>query len=282
MKTAYSFVVLRYVHDVAIGEFINVGVVLYAPKANYIGGLCNTRYGRVSKMFGDIDGDYFKGLMRYIETRFEELGNRLRNELPLVEIPGDILQIAKNILPSDDSSLQWSEAGGGQTENPAKTLEDLFERIVARYEVRAQRTSREDGDVWRVFKKEFEARHVLSQLQPKRIIARDYDYEFEHAWKNNNWHVYEPVSFDLMEADSILDKANRWLGRIMTLRDSTDKFKLHMLLGEPLLEKHRASFLKAENILNKMPGEKEFIREHDAEKFSEALAAEILSHDAQG
>ena len=33
MKTAYSFVVLRYVHDVMIGEFVNIGVTLYAPDA---------------------------------------------------------------------------------------------------------------------------------------------------------------------------------------------------------------------------------------------------------
>lgn len=279
MKTAYSFVVLRYVHDVMAGEFINVGVALYAPGAKYIGGLCNTRYGRVTRMFGDIDGEYFRGLMRYIEVRFEELGDRLLNELPFYKAPADILQIAKDILPPDDSSLQWSEAGGGQTEDPARTLDELFERMVARYEVRIQRAGREDGDVWRVFKKELENRHVLSRLQPKRIIARDYDYEFEHGWKNENWHVYEPVSFDLLETDSILDKANRWLGRITTLRDSPDKFKLHMLLGEPSLEKHRPSFLKAENILNKIPGEKVLVREHEAEKFSESLATEILSHE---
>jgi len=282
MKTAYSFVVLRYVHDVVTGEFINVGVALYAPETKYIGGLCNTRYGRVSKMFGDIDGDYFRGLMRHIETRFEEFGDRLRKELPIFEVPTNITQIAKNILPLDDSSLQWSEAGGGQTENPVRTLEDLFERMVVRYEMRLQRPSREDGDVWRVFKKELEKHHVLSRLQQKRIITRDYDYEFEHAWKNENWHVYEPVSFDLLETDSILDKANRWLGRITILRDSPDKFKLYMLLGEPSLEKHRTSFVKAENILNKIPGEKEFVREHEAERFSEALATEISLHSQRG
>src|ERR1035437_10476238 len=139
MKTAYSFVVLRYVHDVVTGEFINIGVALYAPGAKYLGGLCNTRSGRVSRMFGEVDGDYFRGLMRYIETRFKELGDNLRNELPLHGVPADILQIAKGILPPDDSSLQWSEAGGGQTENPAKTLEDMFARMVERYEGRTQR-----------------------------------------------------------------------------------------------------------------------------------------------
>lgn len=279
MKTAYSFVVLRYVHDVMTGEFVNVGVALYAPEARYAGGLCNTRYGRVARMFGEVDGDYFRGLMRYIEAQFEELGYRLRNELPMFEKPADILEIAKSILPPDDSSLQWSEPGGGQTEDPAKTLEDIFERMVARYEGRVPHHARDDADVWRVFKKEFETRKVLSRLRPKRISTENYDYEFEHAWENQNWHVIEPVSFDLQEADSILDKANRWLGRATTLRDSSDTFKLHLLLGEPSLEKHRSTFIRAENILNKIPGDKEFVREHDASKFSEDLAREMLSHD---
>ncbi|MDD5676571.1 MAG: DUF3037 domain-containing protein [Kiritimatiellae bacterium] len=278
MKTAYSFVILRYMHDVVTGEFVNIGVALYAPGAKFLGGLCNTRYGRVGKMFGEIDGDYFRGLMRYIEARFEELGDKLCNELPLNGMPSDILQIAKGILPQDDSSLQWSEAGGGQTENPAKTLEDLFVMMVERYEGRAQRPTREDGDVWRVFKKELETRHVLARLQSKRIIAQNYDYEFEHSWKNKRWHVYEPVSFDLLEADSILDKANRWLGRVMTLQDSPDKFKLHILLGEPSLEKLQPAYAKAENILNNMPGEKEFVKEREAESFSIALADEMAAH----
>lgn len=31
MKTNYSTIILRYVHDVVTGEFANIGVVLYAP-----------------------------------------------------------------------------------------------------------------------------------------------------------------------------------------------------------------------------------------------------------
>ena len=36
MIIAYSFVTLRYVHDVVTGEFANVGVVLYAPDARLL------------------------------------------------------------------------------------------------------------------------------------------------------------------------------------------------------------------------------------------------------
>jgi hypothetical protein len=171
--------------------------------------------------------------------------------------------------------------GGGYTEDPAKTLEELYVRIVERYEERQQRSRREDDDVWKVFKRELETRHVLRHLHPKRIITRDYDYEFQHSWKNQNWHVYEPLSFDLLEPDSILDKANRWLGRIVTLRDSPEEFRPYLLLGEPSLDRLQPVFTKAENILNKMPGEKVLIREREATEFSETLAREIAAHEEQ-
>jgi hypothetical protein len=281
VKTAYSFILLRYVHDVMTGEFANVGVALYAPGTKFIGGLCNTRYTRLTNMFGktEFDGEYFRGLMRYIEARFEELGHALRNELPLNGMPSDIMEIARSILPPDDSSLQWSEPGGGQTDDPGKTLEALYERMVARYENKQSRSSRDDGEVWRVFKKEFDTHHVSSRLRPKRITAPDDDYEFEHAWKNANWRLYEPLSFDLLDAESISGKANRWLGRMTNLSEAPEKFVLHVLLGEPSIEKMRPAYTKAENILNKMPVEKVFVREHEAVAFSKTLAAEMKEHD---
>lgn len=281
MKRSYSFVTLRYVHDIVSGEFINVGVALYAPGTQYIGAQCNTRYGRMSKMFLDVDGEYFRGLMRYIETRFEEMGNRLRKELSLYGTPADIVEIARKVLPPDDSSLQWSEAGGGYTENPEKTLEELFVRLVKHYEERQEQSGRADEDIWKVFKKELEPRQLLAHLHPKQISTPNYEYEFERSWQNEKCHVYEPLSFDLLGADSLLDKANRWVGRITTLRDSPDKFKLHLLLGEPSLDHLKPVFIKAENILNKIPGEKELIRESEAKQFSEALAVEIKAHAEQ-
>jgi hypothetical protein len=46
---------LRYVHDVASGEFANVGVVLYSPEARFTGALCRDTHGRISKMFPDMN-----------------------------------------------------------------------------------------------------------------------------------------------------------------------------------------------------------------------------------
>jgi hypothetical protein len=151
---------------------------------------------------------------------------------------------------------------------------------VEKYEQRAQLPSRQDDDVWKVFRKELESKQVLSRMQPKRIIAKDYDHEFDHAWRNGTWNLYQPVSMDLLDSDSILDKANRWLGRATNLKDSADQFHLWMLIGEPRIEKLRPAYTKALNILNKMPVQKDFITEQEANKFSSELATEMAKHPA--
>lgn len=199
--------------------------------------------------------------MRFIQARFEEQSDKLRQSvLSFVDTPQSVMEIARSILPPDDSSLQWSEAGGGITDDPSTTLEGLYDRMVQRCEERAKLPSRDDDEVWRPFKKELESRHVLAHLRPKRIVAKDDDYEFQHARENNLWHLYEPMSFDLLQAYSIVDKANRWLGRTINLKESPERFKLYLLLGEPRDERLMSAFVKAKNILNKIPVDKDFRR----------------------
>jgi hypothetical protein len=279
MKTTFTYTVLRYVHDIATGEFVNMGVALYAPEAKYISASCSPRYGRLSKMFLDVNGDHLRSVLRYIQARFEEQAARFNSELPLAGKPKSIMEIAHSILPPDDSSLQWSEPNGGITDDPAATLEQLYARLVEKYEQRTQLPSRLDDDVWKVFRKELETKHVLARMQPKRIIAKDYDYEFEHSWRNGSWNLYQPVSMDLTDAENILDKANRWLGRSFNLfKESDEKFHLWMLLGEPRDEKLRTAFGKALNILHKMPVKTDFVSEKDASKFSRELEKEMAKH----
>ena len=120
---------------------------------------------------------------------------------------------------------------------------------------------------------------MAERLTPKKIIGANYDCEFQRAWKNRVWHVYEPVSFDKLHASSMLEKANRWVGRASSLNDASEAFEIHLLLGEPQDSGHtRMRSKKAQNILKKMPGQKELIRETDVEYFAEGLEREMLSN----
>jgi hypothetical protein len=117
----------------------------------------------------------------------------------------------------------------------------------------------------------------LHCLRPKKIVVQDDEVDFEYAWKNEQWHCLEPLSFDLTAAESIREKAHRWLGQIMSVKDAEDRFKVYLLLGEPQTERLKPAFEKALSILGKMPVEKELIREADAAWFSEQLANSLAA-----
>jgi len=273
----YSYSVLRYVHDTATGEFVNVGVVLYCPEARYVSASCRSTYNRLSGMFPDLNGEHFKSLMRYIEARFEEFGARIASELPL-EAYKTIESIAHRVLPPDDSSLQWAPPSYGRTRDPSKTLDSLFERFVTRYESTNPRPQKTRDDVWRHFRRSLETRQVLQYFAPVVVSVEDDSIEFKYAWKNGILHCVEPVTFDLATSEGIRDKAHTWLGRISSVQKSSDKFKVYFLAGEPQDEALSDAFRDALRILEKIPGEKAVYTENQAEELGDTIAREVAEH----
>lgn len=276
MKIPYSFSVLRYVHDPSTQEFVNIGVAVFSSEARYLRAICTPNYGRIRQMFQKVDGQRIRQISRYIQDRILTAGREYESSLPF-QVDKDIERLLAGILPPDDSAIQFSKAGVGLSEDLNGTLDDLYERFVERYAV-VETTRRTDEEVWRVFREPLDRAFVTPRLRPKRIVAPSYEYEFQRSWRNEVWHVYEPVSFDMVEAASMLDKANRWVGRATSLMDSPDPFRMHLLLGEPQDERLKATYVKAQNILNKIPVEKEFVPESEAASFAEELASQLAKH----
>ena len=82
-KQAYSYSVLRYVHDVTTGEFVNVGLALYCPGLHYANATCRTTAKRLRRLFPSLDSDVFRALMRKVQTRFEALHDEVNSQLVL-------------------------------------------------------------------------------------------------------------------------------------------------------------------------------------------------------
>jgi hypothetical protein len=278
MKTNYSTIILRYVHDVVTGEFANIGVVLYAPEQRFLEARFATSYERLNAIFLKIDHLHFRALMRYMANRFEQLGGEVRDGLTVQPVNA-LSEIVKQVLPPDDSSLQWSQQGGGITDDPARVLGEVYTRFVERYIAGATQVSRTDEEIAKPFKAKLGK--AASKLSEKTIETKDYQYDFHFAWKNDVWHLYEPVSFDLVDPNSIREKANRWLGRGVALNDARERFKIHFLLGEPRQPETKQAFENALHLLQKIPGQKELVRESEVEGFAQHVAEEIVSHDAE-
>ena len=280
-KHPYTYTILRYVHDTSTGEFVNVGVVLVSQEANFAEAILKQAYRRLSKMFPGFDGDHFRSVIRHLQVRLDEIAAQVADEMELGQKPSNALEMAHSVIAPDDSSFQWSPMGSGLSADLRETLESIYQKMVEQYDEPHRSSSRNDDQIWRTFKREFQTRKVLSRLSEKVIGVKDDEVTFSHAWMNNQWHCLEPLSFDLMQAPSIREKAHAWLGRMTSLKDAQEPFRVYYLVGEPQLEGSKKAFDQALAILDKTPVSHEIIRESEATSFAERMAKDIAEHDRE-
>lgn len=116
-------------------------------------------------------------------------------------------------------------------------------------------------------------------LQPKHFTSDNLpDVKFEHTFKNEKHHVLDPITMDYAKASDIPNKANKVLGQAITLEGHPEIGKLYLLLGAPRNPAHRNAYIKAKNLLNKIPIDKEIIEENEAEDFANELADYMERH----
>ena len=134
-KQAYSYTVLRYIHDVVSGEALNIGVVMHAPAAGFLKVRTRKTIGRLKQAFPDLDRAAFTDTMQVVDRGFSTVVvARRASKMPLFDARTDARAHALKVLPDDDSALQWSPAGTGLTTDPDRTFARLYERYVTRYD----------------------------------------------------------------------------------------------------------------------------------------------------
>ena len=273
----FQFLTLRYVHDAITGEFANIGIVVYVP-GEFLGARFNTRTSRLRAMFGQVEKSHLRSLVGYISRRFQKLSEEIPNSL--LDRHKTLEELAKSVLPADDSAIQWSPVKNGMTRDPAQELERLYARLVTHYEDLGRPKHRTDQDVWRLFSAALSENHVLDKLTEKKLVTENFEHTFEHAWKNGVWNLYEPLAFDYEDTSGIQEKANKWLGRGVALNDAEEAHKFWFLVGEPETDRLKRATEKALNLLHKIgKGKVEIVREDQRIAFSEDLATQVKEHD---
>lgn len=275
----FQYAVLRYVHDIMTQEFLNVGVVVYSKEARYFKAQFSTKYARLSHAFLGINERHYRRTINWIRYQISSIHiGYLQPELG-VELPDSIETALARVLPPDDSSLVFGGIGGGLAGSLDNTLDYLFFHLVERYTRRPASASRSDEQVWQVYSQELEKYSVTLHLAPVTIETPTYYYEFARAWKNDRWHPIEPVSFDLVDSKTILEKANRWIGRGVMLSDSSEIGSLYLLLGAPRRQALKSAYEDAiANMQAKIPLHLRLVEENRATEFSVELAQAIEAH----
>lgn len=280
IMSEYSFTVLRYVHDITTGEFINIGVAIFSKEHRVTAIKCRKNYGRLYKAFHGVNKNHLRIMTRDIERQFEKVAYSLSSELQFEEYT-NVKSIAYKVLPEDDSSLQWSPIGTGITATPIATLDKLFQRMVMRYEEQPSKERHSEVDIWRNFRRDLDARQVNIKLEEKTISSLYDDVSFQYTWKNGVIHCFEPVSFDLASADGIREKAHKWVGRLTGIQSSREPFKVYLLVGRPQENDLERAYEKALGILKMSPVPIEVFEETQSAEFAQLVKSKIEKHESQ-
>ncbi|WP_137679533.1 DUF3037 domain-containing protein [Aurantiacibacter suaedae] len=234
-RRPYSYSVLRYVHDVVTGEFVNVGLVFFAPAARGEKPVVlfefKERIQRLRPLFPDIDRKSFVTAIAAVRRNAVKVARNAEKEGFFSST--DARSLATQMLPHDGSSLQWSKAGTGIAKDTAREFHRIANRMLSAYDKRNE-NRRSDEDVWRPVRQALHDRDVEIDLEPKTIAGSVDTIEFQHTWVNGQIHAYEPLSFDLADAGNIRDKARRWRGNLDAAADGVAcRFKAYFIAGKP-------------------------------------------------
>ena len=277
----YSYSFLRYCQDREAGEFANIGVLFWCPQDRFLGFQGSSRFARLTHFFGDLDRDGYRLLLAHVERRFDQMAEDVVNGLPLDPLPASARELASKVVPEDDGALLWSPARGGITDDPAAELTRVYDRFIGRHhEVREKARRNEDQVFSQVFRPIFTSPKLAGKIHEHEVVAPLVSHVFKNAWKNGVWNVYETLSFDLVDSDSIDRKAHTWHSRSEFLSQAKEKPKLHYLLGKPTLAANAKYYDRAKDILRACQGIT-LVEEDEAADFGRELENRVLSagHD---
>lgn len=277
-KIIYTYCIVRYVHDTAADEVMNVGVLVYAPSVKYFGLRLEQRYARLSEAFSGFDGVLYRRALDQLDNSLSKIWRDLSTDsLGLFELPKDVYGLASKVWQDSELCLRLGPTLAGVTNNLEDTLEDIFYRMVTSQYKRPQHEHRSDEDIWAKFSSSM-SRDVKQILQEKVLHTEDFELKFDHAFMNGRWHFLQPVTFDYSRTESIQEKAARWLGRGTLLRDSPEVAKIYLLLGSPSSVENGSVYNKAKNILHRLPVNKILVEEHEAEDFARSLRDDMIRY----
>lgn len=278
-RIPYSYCVLRYAHDPATGEALNVGVLAFAPVERRIECRIEQRYSRLSATFRDFNGHHYRAATRRTMTALSTMQDRWRNALPSVDdMPQTLEHLCRLLFPDPGLSLQQGEMLSGLASDLGAAITDIFERMVSSQHPEGPEARRNDSQVWEVFEEPFAKAGLLGILQPKRFSSPDFSIEFDYAWKNSEWHVLQPLSMDYRNNDNLQRTATMWLGTATALKGQEELGELDILLGPPQSSAQRNAYIRAKDLLRKMPVPHRLIEEDEAADFAKEVASMIKEH----
>ncbi|HEY4150726.1 MAG TPA: DUF3037 domain-containing protein [Chitinophagaceae bacterium] len=266
---------MRYVHDQVTGEFVNVGIVIYCPEEGLLEAKVISRFSRISNFFEEINGYQLLSSLKHFQKEIESV----KNEIGFFHSASEsrsLKTLTNDILIRDDSALQLSEEKVGMDLKIEYAVNDLFYRLVEKYNSEPAAELKTDSHAWaKVYKSHFDRYGITPRLKEHTVNTNTDKITFDKAWKNGAWHCYQSLEFDLKKEDTIKNKVYKWFGIVKALQTSNEKLNLYFLTTSPQNNPQLEPFIlktlsqKSDNLTVTI------VKQEEADQFAFRLKKEI-------
>lgn len=216
--------IIRFTPHVETGEFANIGIVLVAPKSEFLDFRLETkRYARITSFFDTLEPDFFR---RAASAAVREL-NRVRRMLPEpdfkrprmdVGASDQFLRVFSEITAKREGLINFSDARVVLSDDPPKSLDKLFGYYVDRNFVTLR---------YRETVLEEQMKFLLQNVQSStKFVRRQFDdgvyrasFPFvEVDEEGQSRKIIKPFFLGQKEPTSIIDHGVKWTTSVARLR----------------------------------------------------------------
>ena len=273
----YDYQILRYRHDRATGEFINVGIVAFDPVQQSIKVYTVTKYGRITDFFPEVNGVEVRKAIRRLHQRLSTY------DVGRLSVGDHLIQITNKVLPPDDSALYFTPMRRAIDISLEEASRDLAERHLYRYEKRDTTDRYDDKAVWlKRYVTYFREAGIAKRLYRSQVKTTTDTLDFDHTFQNGALHIYEPLSLDLKSVDAAKNKIYRWSGKVKGLHASDER--IHLTFLSHLPDRHQDLLPMLKSYLDQDTDRIEIdivTSDSEAERVARAAAEMIAEHDGE-
>ena len=279
---SYRCRILRYVHDVSKGEFVNIGVVMWIPEHSRLIFRLNEQYGRISGFFKNFDGISYGQMVRHLQRSFKKVASDLQKPPLTRDTSKNTFEVFNLLVREDASTFQWSQVISGISTNPEDRLDRLFEEFVtfhASLERRKSSQPRNGKMIWKTVHQAVKAHHLEDHVQLNVTMKSDsFGHLFKMGWYNGTRQVLEPISLGLRKPTEIIDRANTWSGRLFNL-SKDNEFECTAVLALPGEHVDTTVFKQGRQILENARSMRKVIIENEVNDYMSEIKKDLGIED---
>ncbi|AYF32314.1 DUF3037 domain-containing protein [Vreelandella alkaliphila] len=207
MSIICNYAVLRFQPYPETGEFANLGIVMICNNGQFLEMIETRTRKRVTNFFDKLDPAIFTSARQAFAKEIHRVAELANNH------PHDVafqLGLFKHLTAPSETMFRFSKPGTIATSDPQATLSELFNRYVCHeFAHREDTETKLKRSINNLLRTNFSDR----TYREEKLGDELYHVTFPFVWHSGGItaQAIRPLSFDLDDTKSIIDKGDRWI-----------------------------------------------------------------------